>query len=212
MKKIDTLRKDYSKGSLSREDLNPNPFVQFELWLETAIQEKVIEPTAMALSTVSKNGIPSSRMVLLKDWSKKGALFFTNGKSQKAFEMESHPFVSSLFWWKELERQVIFTGIVKKVQRRITADFFSKRPERSQIATWVSMQGNPLESKEILETAFNELLKKWRGKKIPLPPHWEGYRIIPQVFQFWQGRPDRLHDRFIYKKVNGKWKIQRLYP
>jgi pyridoxamine 5'-phosphate oxidase len=212
MMKIDHLRKEYSYGSLMEEDLHPNPFIQFEHWLQTAIMEKVIEPTAMALSTVSKEGIPSSRMVLMKEWSDKGALFFSNRKSQKALEMEANPKVSCLFWWKELDRQVIFTGSMKKVPNQITLNYFSKRPLKSQIATWVSMQGQPLESKEILEEAFEELYKKYEGTKIPLPPHWRGYRIVPEVFQFWQGRPNRLHDRFIYKKVKSRWVIERLYP
>lgn len=213
MVKLYNLRKNYTFGSLSEEDLHRNPFTQFEQWLQFAIKKKVLEPTAMALSTVSNHGIPSSRMVLLKEWSSKGGLFFTNSKSQKAFEMEAHPVVSCLFWWKELERQVSFTGLVKPVPRKKAAEYFALRPRNSQIATWVSMQGDPLDSKEILETAFEALKEKWSKKKtIPLPPHWNGYLVMPQVFQFWQGKQDRLHDRFLYKKVKGKWALTRLYP
>lgn len=211
MLKIFHLRKNYRSSPLHAVD--PDPFRQFEEWLKVALRHKVQEPTAMTLSTVSQHNIPSARTVLLKEWSPRGALFFTNSKSQKAFELEENPVASCLFWWKELERQVSFTGLVHKVPRRVTAAYFAKRPFRSQIASWVSMQDQQLTSREVLHTAFEELRKKWRGKKkIPLPPHWCGYRLVPFSFQFWQGQPDRLHDRFLYVKKNNRWIVTRLYP
>jgi pyridoxamine 5'-phosphate oxidase len=212
MVKINHLRKEYKFASLDENELDRNPFTQFENWLKEAIDYKVLEPTAMTLSTANSQGIPSSRMVLLKEWTSKGGVFFTNIKSQKALEIEFKPIVSCLFWWKEMDRQVIMESAIEKVSKQKTYEYFSSRPIKSQIATWVSMQGQPLASKEILEVAFEALLDKWKGKKIPLPPHWGGYRIVPHTFQFWQGRQNRLHDRFIYIKHGRKWDIKRLYP
>lgn len=203
-------RKEYEERSLRRSDLATDPFEQFQLWITEAIDAEVVEPNAMNLATASAEGHPSSRMVLLKNVSTEGIFFFTNYESRKAKELVVNPYASATFWWKELERQVIVEGSVHKTSRETSAHYFSKRPRRSQISALISSQDKEVESRQILEEAFKEADELYKGKEIPLPEFWGGFCLVPKRFEFWQGRPDRLHDRFAYTAEGSKWKIQRL--
>lgn len=205
-------RKEYENRSLHRCDLAADPIEQFQLWLTEAINAEVIEPNAMNLATASPDGRPSCRMVLLKDITSEGIFFFTNYESRKANELGANPYASATFWWKELERQVIVEGPVHKTSRETSALFFSKRPRRSQISALISSQDKKVESRQILEEAFTAADERYKGKEIPLPEFWGGFCLVPQRYEFWQGRPDRLHDRFAYTAEGSEWKIQRLSP
>lgn len=209
---IAKLRQDYNFKGLHEHDLDPNPFTQFKLWFDEALSASVIEPNAMLLSTVS-NGRPSARIVLLKDLDQSGFTFFTNYESKKAKEMETDPFVSLTFFWKELERQVRIEGKVEKTSDSESSEYFAVRPRGSQIGAWASAQSGPLENREELEERTRLLEEKFAGLEVPRPPHWGGYRVIPHYFEFWQGRPSRLHDRLVYEKAGeDSWEIGRLYP
>ena len=209
---IAKLRQDYNFKGLHEQDLDPNPFTQFKLWFDEALSASVIEPNAMLLSTVS-NGRPSARIVLLKDLDQTGFTFFTNYESKKAREMETDPFVSLTFFWKELERQVRIEGKVEKTSDAESSEYFAVRPRGSQIGAWASAQSEHLENREELEERTRLLEEKFAGSEVPRPPHWGGYRVVPHYFEFWQGRPSRLHDRLVYEKNGeGSWEIGRLYP
>ena len=209
---IAKLRQDYNFKGLHEQDLDPNPFTQFKLWFDEALSASVIEPNAMLLSTVS-NGRPSARIVLLKDVDQTGFTFFTNYESKKAREMETDPFVSLTFFWKELERQVRIEGKVEKTSDAESSEYFAVRPRGSQIGAWASAQSEHLENREELEERTRLLEEKFAGSEVPRPPHWGGYRVVPHYFEFWQGRPSRLHDRLVYEKTSeGSWEIGRLYP
>jgi len=209
---IAKLRQDYNFKGLHEQDLDPNPFTQFKLWFDEALSASVIEPNAMLLSTVS-NGRPSARIVLLKDLDQTGFTFFTNYESKKAREMETDPFVSLTFFWKELERQVRIEGKVEKTSDAESSEYFAVRPRGSQIGAWASAQSEHLDNREELEERTRLLEEKFAGSEVPRPPHWGGYRVVPHYFEFWQGRPSRLHDRLVYEKNGeGSWEIGRLYP
>lgn len=221
---IDHLRRNYQFASLSFEDLKANPFDQFHKWFHEAIQASVIEPNAMALATASKAKNPSCRMVLMKKFDESGLVFFTNLESRKSKEMKENPFAVALFHWKELERQVTIEGKVEEIDALETANYFLTRPKGSQLSAWVSSQGQVIPSREILENAYHALEKKYLDQPIPPPPFWGGFRIRPSRFEFWQGRPDRLHDRFHYvpspsdrfhylpSSSPSGWTIERLSP
>jgi len=206
------MKKTYSSKELNESNIDLNPVKQFSTWLNEAIAAEVIEPTAMALSTASKKGIPSARIVLLKGIDEKGIVFFTNYESAKAKNLFENPNAEALFHWKELGRQVRVSGIVKKVSKKESKEYFKTRPRESQLGAWVSKQSSEIPSREYLEKKFEDAKQKFKGKEIPLPPFWGGFRIIPNNFEFWQGRENRLHDRICYKKKDGEWKIIRLSP
>lgn len=208
--KLASIRKQYTQNQLPH--VLKSPFQQFHLWLQEAIDYPVVEPTAMVLTTSTTSGVPSSRMVLMKGWSTKGATFFTHLNSRKALELFENPRTTLLFFWKELERQVIIEGTATLVSRRKVHDYFSKRPKKSQAAAWVSPQGQPFSDRSILEEALKLFLQKYQNKKIPTPPFWGGFTVQPTHFQFWQGRENRLHDRFSYYKTGKAWVVERIYP
>lgn len=221
---IHDLRRDYHFASLNFEDLKNNPFDQFQAWFEDALKAFVIEPNAMALATTSKEGKPSCRMVLMKKFDPSGFVFYTNLNSRKSKEIRENTFATALFYWKELERQVTIEGKVEEVDRQEAENYFSTRPKGSQISSWASMQDQAIPSRKVLEDLYNELENKYLNQPVPLPPFWGGFRIVPSRFEFWQGRPDRLHDRFHYlpspsdrfhyKPGLGPsgWTIERLSP
>lgn len=202
--------KEYQKHTLSLDDLNPDPFQQFADWFEEA-KNLEIDPGAMALATASLSGIPSCRMVLLKGWDERGFLFFTNSTSRKGREIAENPVASVTFYWKELERQVIGEGVVTKVTSEEADLYFATRIRQSQLGAWASHQDEVLSSREELEERLKEEEVIYRGIEVPRPSHWEGYRIAPYRLEFWQGRENRLHDRFVYL-LHGQWQIQRLNP
>jgi pyridoxamine 5'-phosphate oxidase len=202
--------KEYQKHTLSLDDLNPDPFQQFAGWFEEA-KKIEIDPGAMALATASLSGLPSCRMVLLKGWDERGFLFFTNSTSRKGREIAENPLASVTFYWKELERQVIGEGKVSKITSEESDLYFATRLRQSQLGAWASRQDAVLSSREELTQRLLGEEEKYKGMEIPRPPHWEGYRIAPYRLEFWQGRENRLHDRFVYR-FNGQWQINRLSP
>ena len=206
------IRQGYEDNGLDKEDLNDDPFLQFESWLEEAKENEPI-PTAMSLSTVSNNGEPALRTVLLKLFDKNGFVFFTNYKSRKANHIAGNQNVAALFNWIALERQVSINGIAEKIKSKESKKYFMNRPRGSQLGAWVSDQSSVLSSRKILEMKLEEMKLKFSDREIPLPDFWGGYRIIPKTFEFWQGRPNRLHDRFKYlKQGNDSWTIDRIAP
>ena len=206
------IRQGYKNKGLDKEDLNADPFIQFESWFEKAKEKEPI-PTAMSLSTVSNNGEPALRTVLLKLFDKNGFGFFTNYKSRKADHIEENRNVAALFNWIALERQVSINGIAEKIKSKESIKYFMSRPRGSQLGAWVSDQSSVLASRKILEMKLEEMKRKFSDREIPLPDFWGGYRIKPKTFEFWQGRPNRLHDRFKYlKQGNDSWTIDRIAP
>jgi pyridoxamine 5'-phosphate oxidase len=209
---LNKLRKEYRLKSLRRDDLIANPFDQLKKWLTDALQAHLGEPNAMVLATVSKEGRPSTRTVLLKQFDESGLVFHTSLESRKAIEISGNSFVSATFLWQELERQITVEGTAQQAAREQTSAYFAGRPRGSQLASWVSRQGEKIASREVIENALKKLEEVYHNKPVPPPPHWGGFRIIPNRFEFWQGRPNRLHDRFEYTLQGTEWVIQRLSP
>ena len=205
------MRQGYENGGLTIEQLNSDPFLQFEGWFAEASTAELI-PNAMSLATVGKLGSPTLRTVLLKLFDENGFVFFTNYKSRKATQIEENPNVGMLFNWVAMERQVSINGVAEKIETSESLKYFLSRPRGSQLGAWVSDQSSVLTSRKILEMKLDEITRKYAKGKIPLPDFWGGYRIKPDNFEFWQGCPNRLHDRFFYTKMNEKWSIERLSP
>lgn len=207
------VRTNYTKGKLRREDLKPDPIDMFNLWLDDAINAGVIEPTAMSLATAWADGRSLLRTVLLKGLDTRGFVFFTNLESRKAQQLGENPAVSLLFPWLALERQVIVTGRAEKIPAMESLKYFMSRPRESQLAAWASRQSKAISSRKVLEMEWSKLKEKFGAGKVPLPSFWGGYRVKPQTIEFWQGGPNRLHDRFEYTaKLDGTWNIERLSP
>jgi len=211
------MREEYHAGSLGRDDLDPDPFVQFRIWFENARSAGIREANAMGLSTIAEDGSPTSRTVLLKDCDTTGFTFFTNYQSRKAREIAANPAASLLFLWKELERQVQIRGTVEKVEREESEAYFFSRPYNSRIGAWASEQSEVIPDREWLNDRIKQFTEKYPQTEapdcVPLPDFWGGYRLIPSSFEFWQGQPGRNHDRFIYSLLeNSTWEIQRHSP
>ena len=211
---IGNFRKEYALEGLKRKQLDQDPFKQFELWFQQACAANLPEPNAMSLATVSAHGSPSQRMVLLKYFDRQGFVFFTNYESKKARQIAGNQQVSLLFFWTALERQVQIEGTASKISTAESLKYFATRPRGSQIGAWCSQQSTAISSRKMLELKFDEIKRKFRNQEIPLPSAWGGYRVMPHSFEFWQGRPNRLHDRFLYSRLDVKsaWDIQRLAP
>lgn len=206
------MRQGYQNEGLSKEELSPDPFFQFEAWFKEANETEPI-PNAMSLATVNHSGSPMMRTVLLKLFDDNGFVFFTNYKSRKAEQISENQNVAVLFNWVALERQVSINGVAEKVERSESLKYFMGRPRGSQLGAWVSDQHSVLSSRKILEMKLDEIKRKFGENEIPLPEFWGGFRIKPKRFEFWQGRPNRLHDRFLYSKIDDEsWKIERLAP
>ncbi|MHB8580659.1 MAG: pyridoxamine 5'-phosphate oxidase [Ignavibacteriaceae bacterium] len=209
---ISAMRRSYSLQRLDESTVEVNPFQQFTKWMEDALKSDLIDPTGMALGTANKNGIPSVRMVLLKGFNKNGFVFYSNYESHKGNDLIDNPNASLLFFWKELERQIRITGIIEKTSLQESEEYFHSRPIESQISALASRQSSPIPNRVFLENEFNELKLKYENKQIPLPTYWGGFRLIPNYFEFWQGRENRLHDRISYKLKKEFWEIVRLSP
>jgi pyridoxamine 5'-phosphate oxidase len=210
--KLDQARREYLKGGLRREQLNANPIIQLQSWLEDAAELGVIDATAMSLATVNAEGQPSQRIVLLKQLDHKGLVFYTNLKSRKAQDIAVNQKVSTNFAWLPLERQVKIQGIAKPISHAESLKYFLSRPKDSQLAAWASKQSHPIGSRKLLNHAFEQMKHKFAQGEVPLPDFWGGYRIEPTGFEFWQGGGARLHDSFKYVAENNGWVIQRLAP
>lgn len=210
---LSSLRKEYLKGGLRRDDLIPDPIGQFQHWFQQAITAGLLEPNALTLATVDEAGRPSQRTVLLKYFDATGFVFFTNLESRKARHMAAIPEVSLLFPWLALERQVIINGSVEKVPTTESLKYFLSRPRESQLGAWVSQQSSVISSRSILEEKLAELKRKFSSGEVPLPSFWGGYRVVPHEVEFWQGGAGRLHDRFLYtRELDKTWSIRRLSP
>jgi pyridoxamine 5'-phosphate oxidase len=210
---LSKLRKDYGKMGLDEKGLNPNPLKQFEKWITEAANAGVVEPDAFTLSTVAAQGIPSSRIVLLRNFDHRGFTFYSNYESQKGRELEHNPYVAMNFFWPDLERQIRICGRAGKIPVLESMDYFRSRPRASQIGAWASEQSRELISREMLENRIAEIEKKFQGRDVEKPPHWGGFLVKPESIEFWQGRPSRLHDRFLYTAAgNGNWERKRLNP
>ena len=212
--KLHDYRKLYEKHQLLEDEIPTDPFELFHYWLrETETNKEVEEVNTMTVSTVGLDGFPRSRVVLLKEYDREGLIFYTNYLSEKGKSIENNPKVSLSFFWPESERQVHIKGVARKVSDEESNEYFSSRPRGSQLGAWASNQSSVIPSREFLQKKLELLEKEYENKPIPRPPHWGGYKVIPQEFEFWQGRPNRLHDRISYSKENElNWKIDRLAP
>jgi pyridoxamine 5'-phosphate oxidase len=207
------IRKSYSQKTLSEDDIEVNPFGQFERWWKEAMLSNIEEVNAMTLATASADGVPSARIVLLKGYSEEGFIFYTNYDSYKGRQLSENPKACLVFFWKELERQIRITGIVQKTSKAASDAYFQSRPYESRIGAAASPQSSPVESRDWLEKRYGQLKDELNGKEIERPGNWGGYIVKPVIFEFWQGRLSRLHDRIEYSlQNNGQWNTQRLAP
>jgi pyridoxamine 5'-phosphate oxidase len=210
---IADLRKEYSKQALDEKDVDKDPLKQFETWFKEAVNSEVPEPNAMTLSTVSPNGFPSGRIVLLKGIEDEGFVFYTNYQSDKGKDLAASGVAALTFFWSELERQVRIQGKVTKVSREKSESYFQSRPRDSQIGAWTSPQSSVIKNRSVLEERMKNMAEKFNGiETIPLPDQWGGYHVDPFLIEFWQGRPSRLHDRILYTLDGKRWKVNRLAP
>ena len=209
---IADIRREFQYAGLSRDDLNENPIEQFEKWFVDARDANLDNPNALSLATVNEDGSPSLRTVLLKAFDEKGFVFFTNYGSRKAHDLDCNPKSAMLFHWLELDRQVKIQGNVSRISTAESLAYFTSRPRGSQIGAWSSQQSSPIGSRTLLVQAFESMKKKFAEGEIPLPDFWGGYRLEPSVIEFWQGRENRLHDRFEFRRQGDAWDIQRLQP
>jgi len=214
MNDVTSLRTDYAKGALDEADVAAAPHEQLARWVDEAVAAAAPEPNAMALTTVSAAGSPSSRIVLLRGLDAEGIVFYTNYESRKGEELAATGLAALLFFWPTLERQVRVEGVVSRVPAAVSEAYFRSRPRESRIGAWASAQSRPLATREELERRVAEVDAQFPGEDVPLPPFWGGYRVTPTRFEFWQGRPSRLHDRLVYelKTPGGAWELARLMP
>lgn len=206
------MRREYTSGKLLAEDLDPNPTDQFQKWYEQVSMSGIPDPTAMVLSTCGTDMKPSSRIVLLKEFSSAGFTFFSHYQSRKGKQIAENPYGSLLFTWYFLERQIRIQGKIEKLSAEKSDQYFDSRPTTSRIGAWTSPQSSEIPSREFLEEREEKFQSQFHPDSIPRPPEWGGYILIPELFEFWQGRENRLHDRFEYQKAGDKWKIVRLAP
>lgn len=210
-KEIQNLRRQYSKSTLSVSSVSKDPFKQFEKWFQDVMNSGFLEPNAMTLATASKTGKPSARVVLLKGVHDNGFVFYTNYRSKKGKDIEENPYGCLLFYWDKLERQIRIEGKIEKVSQEESEKYFNTRPYKSRVGAWASKQSTVIESRSAIVKEFLKYMMKFKTH-VPLPDVWGGYSLTPDAFEFWQGRPNRLHDRIRYSKSKDAWKIERLAP
>jgi pyridoxamine 5'-phosphate oxidase len=207
------LRNEYAAHGLRRADLHSDPLQQFGAWFAAALAADIRDVNAMSLATATPDGKPSVRIVLLKGFDEHGFAFFTNYDSQKGREIDSNPHAALVFYWVQLERQIRISGAVERTSREDSAAYFHSRPVGSRLGAWASKQSEVIDARQILDARLTEMTERFENGDVSLPPHWGGYRVKPDMFEFWQGRPNRLHDRFRYlRQADGTWLIDRLAP
>jgi pyridoxamine 5'-phosphate oxidase len=209
---INSLRHDFAKQTLDKADVIADPILQFEKWFKEAVDAHVNEPNAMTVSTATKEGKPSSRILLLRNFDENGFVFYTNYTSRKGVEIMDNPNCSLLFFWPELERQVRIEGLLQKQSDAESDLYFQTRPRGSKLGAWTSEQSKIITSRDVLDQEYEKLSVKYPGEDIHRPPYWGGFVLRPVSIEFWQGRPSRLHDRILYTRENKNWKIERLAP
>jgi pyridoxamine 5'-phosphate oxidase len=206
-------RYPHAAQGLRRRDLDPDPIKQFSNWFTAAIEAGIRDVNALSLATAGPDAKPSVRIVLLKGFDQDGFVFFTNYESEKGKQLEANPYAALTFYWIELDRQIRISGAVEKTPRPESEHYFHSRPLGSQLGAWASRQSEVLDGRRVLDARMAEMKERFADKPVPLPPHWGGYRVRPETMEFWQGRQDRLHDRFRYtRQPNGGWQIDRLAP
>ena len=206
------LRKEYTRAGLAESDVAPDPVEQFRRWFDETLAAGLHEPNAMTVATATADGRPSARVVLLKGFDERGFVFYTNYDGRKGRELDENPRVALLFYWGELERQVRVEGAVSRVSEGESDAYYASRPRGSRLGAWASEQSRVVEGREVLEGRIGDLEAEYEGREVPRPPFWGGYRIGPEVVEFWQGRENRLHDRIVYRREGAGWEIRRLQP
>ena len=209
---LTALRRDYALASLSETHVDADPIRQFEAWFADALVAQVLEPNAMTLATATSDGVPSARIVLLKGVDAGGFVFFTDYRSRKGAELAENPLAALVFLWKEIERQVRVSGAVSRVMAAESEAYYRSRPLGSRLGAWVSHQSSVIASRAEIEERWQAVSHRFADGDVPLPPHWGGYRVMPDEIEFWQGRPNRLHDRLRYERTSSGWTISRLSP
>lgn len=210
---IADLRKEYMLHGLREDEVDPDPILQFQVWFTQALAAGMAEPNAMTLATATPDGRPSARMVLIKGADARGFVFYTNYHSRKGHELEHNPYAALVFYWAELERQIRIEGRIEHVSAAESDAYYHSRPIGSQIGAWASAQSKVIPNREVLERRASELTSQYGAGPVPRPPHWGGYRVVPDSIEFWQGRASRLHDRLRYTRgADGNWLIERLSP
>jgi pyridoxamine 5'-phosphate oxidase len=197
---------------MDESELAATPFLQFDRWFSEAIERGVPQPEAMTLATAGSDGVPAARTVLLKSFDEHGFVLFTNYESRKSRELDANSHATLLFFWSMLERQIRIDGIAERVTAKESDDYFATRPRGSQLGAWASAQSREIESREVLERQLAEVTARFDGRDVSRPPHWGGWRIVPHAIEFWQGRPDRLHDRLVFRRSGESWRVVRLSP
>jgi pyridoxamine 5'-phosphate oxidase len=206
------LRKEYTSAGLTESAADPDPIAQFRRWFDTALAADLHEPNAMTLATATPEGRPSARIVLLKGFDERGFVFYTSYEGRKSEEIEASPRCALVFYWGELERQVRVEGGVSRIPEEESDEYFGSRPRGSQLGAWASEQSRPVEGRDALEERLRNLEAEYEGREVLRPPFWGGYRVEPEVIEFWQGRENRLHDRLVYRRSGGSWRRERLQP
>lgn len=211
---IADLRRDYALARLDEADVSHDPLVEFARWFAEAQESEVLEPNAMTLATATPEGVPSARIVLLKEFDERGFVFFTDYRSRKSAELEANPRAALVFYWGELERSVRITGTVSQVTREDSERYFKSRPLGSRLGAWASHQSRVIPGRSVVENDLKEIEARFADGDVPLPPHWGGFRVDPDAIEFWQGRRSRLHDRIRYAREGGgkEWRVERLSP